>query len=91
MTEVVIFSVIELNIKEKIMGWAKYHEDIVDAITDSGFYDRVSNYVTKSIEPPIFNCAYCNLSFYSKNDLYEHIKREHNIVSSILDVCAVCA
>ena len=68
------------------MGWAKYHEDIVDAITDSGFYDRVSNYVTKSIEPPIFNCSYCNLSFYSKNDLYEHIKREHNIVSSILVV-----
>lgn len=68
------------------MGWAKYHEDIVDAITDSGFYDRVSNYVTKSIEPPIFNCSYCNLSFYSKNDLYEHIKKAHNIVSSILVV-----
>ena len=68
------------------MGWAKYHEDIVDAITDSGFYDKVGNYVTKSIEPPIFNCSYCNLSFYSKNDLYEHIKREHNIVSSILVV-----
>lgn len=66
------------------MGWAKYHEDIIDAIIDSGFYDRVSNYVTKSIEPPIFNCSYCNLSFYSKNDLYEHIKQKHNTVSSIL-------
>lgn len=68
------------------MGWAKYHEDIIDALTDSGFYDRVSNYVTKSIEPPIFNCSYCNLSFYSKNNLYEHIKQKHNVVSSILVV-----
>lgn len=66
------------------MGWAKYHEDIIDAITDSGFYDKVSNYVTKSVEPPVFNCSYCNLSFYSKHDLYDHIKQKHNVVSSIL-------
>lgn len=68
------------------MGWTKYYEDIVDAKTDSGFYDKISNYVTKSIEPPVFNCSYCNLSFYSKSDLYEHIKKAHNIVSSILAV-----
>lgn len=68
------------------MGYAKYHEDIIEAIIDSGFYDRVSNYVTKSVEPPIFRCSYCNLSFYSKNDLYEHIKKAHNVVSSLLIV-----
>lgn len=68
------------------MGWAKYHEDIMDAITDTSFYNRVGNYKTKSIDPPVFNCSYCGISFYKKTDLYEHIKRKHNVVTSILVV-----
>ena len=66
------------------MGWAKYHEDIIEVLTDSGCFDEVGNYKIKSTEPPVFNCNYCNLSFDSKNDLYEHIKKEHNVVSFIL-------
>ncbi|MCI5790567.1 MAG: C2H2-type zinc finger protein [Clostridiales bacterium] len=67
------------------MGYFKYYEDDQDRILDSiSYYGEISNYTTKSVEPPIFNCDYCNMSFYSKEDLYEHIKREHNIISSIV-------
>ena len=68
------------------MGWAKYHEDIHDAKTDSEFLHKVSNYVTKSIDPPIFNCLYCNAVFYAKKDLYEHIKSEHSSLSAMVVV-----
>ena len=68
------------------MGWAKYQEDIIEAITDAQFYNKVSNYETKSIEPPVFSCSYCNKLFDSKNALYEHIKKEHNSVLAMVVV-----
>lgn len=68
------------------MGWAKYHEDIMDAITDTQFYNKVGNYEIKNIDPPIYNCAYCGISFYKKADLYEHIKHKHNVITSIVVV-----
>lgn len=68
------------------MGWAKYHEDIGDAITDAKYLSRVFKYEIESVDPPCYNCMYCNLSFNSKNDLYEHIRNEHSIVSAMLIV-----
>ena len=70
------------------MGWAKFYEDNLEAsaeaLRDSCSFDKVGNYVTKNVEPPVFNCNYCNLSFHSKKDLYEHIKQKHNVPSSIM-------
>lgn len=72
------------------MGWAKYYEDNIEIIIDSDFYDRVGNYKTKHNPTPTFNysycCLYCNSLFNSKADLYEHIRRKHNVVSSLIVV-----
>ena len=68
------------------MGWAKYHEDIQDAITDAQIYSAAGVYTVMNTEPPTYNCAYCNLSFYSKNELFEHIKNAHSGVSSLVIV-----
>ena len=69
------------------MGWAKYWEDIEDAIVDSKYLSKLSNYtIHKKVELPIYSCAYCNLSFYSKVALYEHIRKNHNTVSDIVAV-----
>lgn len=68
------------------MGWAKYHEDIIDAITDANFFGKIGNYITSSTDPPTWSCSYCHALFHSKNRLYEHIKQKHNTVSSMLIV-----
>ncbi len=64
------------------MGWAKYYEDIIDAVTDSKFCKNGNYYITKIIDSPAFVCSYCNASFPSKNDIYAHIKKKHNVNSS---------
>ncbi len=67
------------------MGYAKYHEDDQRIIDDRKYFLYGHNYIEKATTfPPIFNCPYCNKTFYNKEKLNVHIKEEHNSVSKLL-------
>lgn len=61
------------------MGWAKFREDVIEAISDADYLAKAGNYVVKSMDPPVFSCAYCNHTFYNKIDLYNHIRNAHRV------------
>lgn len=68
------------------MGYAKYMEDDNEAIEERLYEKDINDYSIVKVEPPMFVCSYCDMSFYSKKGLYEHIKDVHNKVGAIVIV-----
>lgn len=68
------------------MGYAKYMEDDNEAIEERLYEKDLKDYSIVKVEPPMFVCSYCDVSFYSKKGLYEHIKEAHNKVGAIVIV-----
>ena len=67
------------------MGYAKYHEDDQRIIDERKYFLYGYNYIEKvDTFPPVFNCPYCNKTFYDKEKLNTHIKEEHNSVNKLL-------
>ena len=66
------------------MGYAKYHEDDSDAISDR-LYSLRSPSIPKEQEP-VFDCSYCSKTFRTQEDCYAHIKTDHNIVKPLIFV-----
>lgn len=67
------------------MGYAKYHEDDQKIIDDRKYFLYGHNYIERpNTFPPIFNCPYCNKTFFDKEKLNAHIKEKHNSISKLL-------
>lgn len=66
------------------MGYAKYYEDdneiMLGRMKHSQDYHKTNSHIQH------YECPYCNLIKYSKNNLFEHIKKEHNIAHPVIVV-----
>lgn len=66
------------------MGFAKYYEDNNEIML--GRMERTQYRQVSSAPVHHYICPYCNLIEYSRDKLFEHIKKEHNITHPVIVV-----
>ena len=66
------------------MGFAKYYEDNKEIMI--GRMERTQPKHIPSTPVRHYVCPYCNLIEYSRDKLFEHIKKEHNITHPVIVV-----
>ena len=67
------------------MGWAKYHEDIIEDSNVDLHYMGGGSTKTNTV-PLTFKCNYCNAAFSSKEDLDAHICDKYKRLGLIREV-----
>ena len=70
------------------MGWVGCADDNQDRI-DENRRDNANNYslaTPREIKTIYYDCPYCDSSFVKHNDLYSHIKADHNILRPLIKI-----
>lgn len=68
------------------MGYAKYYEDDKEVMEERFIEKNYYDYAIIKNDPPLYICNYCRKKFSDKNNLYNHIRKRHNMLDCIFIV-----